>query len=128
MGFSALYAKFRGSPAFVWAVTIFVGCWLTLHFLTDDSFDHGLGILNLILSSEASISVALLIMSGERSQKNHAQQMKYLLGMTEYIKIAIIKINEAIEENERLRKRMAAVHNPRPIRRPRKPQVKKSDS
>lgn len=91
MAFSTLYARFRGSKAFVYSLATFVSVWLLGHFTF--GIDPTFGALNLTLSIEASLSVALLIMHNEKMEKIRARDflkaeeqrrkdMKYMLDMT----------------------------------------------
>lgn len=54
------YAKFRGSRGFLLGLVVFVGIWLTFHFIF--GFDTDFGELNTILSTEASVSLAFFTM------------------------------------------------------------------
>lgn len=62
--FAVLYAKARGSKAFLIALCTFVGGWLTLSGITGFDADHGL--INLFLSLEASISLAFFTMVSDK--------------------------------------------------------------
>src|SRR5690348_1333706 len=95
-----LYASFRGSPYFVGAMLLLIGLWLTVHFWIGSDSDFGA--LNLVLSSEATLSTALLIMDlargdqeRKRAEQRHAQQLKY---MEDLLK-AILEDTSEIEEN-----------------------------
>lgn len=54
------YSRFRASKNFVIALVVFIGVWMGLHWMFN--FDPTLGNINLILSTESSISTALLAM------------------------------------------------------------------
>jgi uncharacterized membrane protein len=67
--FARIYATFRGSKAFLVGLVTFVFTWITLHFVF--GIDPEFGMLNLFLSSEASISLAFFTMLSDR-QDQHA--------------------------------------------------------
>jgi len=82
------YAAFRGSPVFIAVLSLWVGLWLLGHHYF--GFDQDLGEINLILSVEAGISTALLVMDmarGEshrrRAEERHSQMLKYIAHMME---------------------------------------------
>lgn len=62
--FAQLYAKARGSKAFLVGLCAFVFVWLAASVIT--GFDHDHGLINLILSLEASISLAFFALVGEK--------------------------------------------------------------
>ena len=62
--FAAVYAKARGSKAFLIGLCTFVFVWLFLSATTGFDKDHGL--INLILSLEASVSLAFFALIGEK--------------------------------------------------------------
>jgi len=70
------YAKLRGSPIFVVGLLAFVSTWLILHALFN--FDHAFGALNLVLSTEASVSLAFFTMMGDRQASDNARSMRAL--------------------------------------------------
>lgn len=82
------YAAFRGSPVFIGVLVVGVGLWLLGHIYL--GWDRDLGEINLILSIEAGVSSALLIMDlarGEahrkRTEERHTQMLKYISHMME---------------------------------------------
>lgn len=84
------YAKLRGSPIFVLVLIAWVGTWVTLHSIF--GFDPEFGMLNLMLSTEASVSLAFFTMMGERDAKNtqaamveHAKDMDQLQSMSKLL-------------------------------------------
>lgn len=93
---ASAYAAFRGSPVFIAVLGVGVGLWLLGHVYF--GWDRDLGEINLLLSIEAGISSALLIMDlarGEmhrrRTEERHTQMLKYIAHMMEVL----------IEEDER---------------------------
>lgn len=79
MTFAYAYAKFRGSKIFliVLASILFVWIgWNELPFLPHFD-DEGFGRLNLFLSTEASLSVALLMMANDKQDALAKKQMEY---------------------------------------------------
>ncbi|MGH7068172.1 MAG: DUF1003 domain-containing protein [Acetobacteraceae bacterium] len=79
------YARFRGSRLFLWILTGFLAFWFGCNLLPWlPHFDRpGYGVLNVILSAEASLSVALLIMAAERQDAIQQKQLEYLLHLIE---------------------------------------------
>lgn len=75
------YSKFRGSKFFLYLLCGVIAVWITSNELLH--FDEGYGRLNLALSSEASISVALLIMAQERQDALQRQQLRYIQHLLE---------------------------------------------
>jgi len=113
MSFSTKYAKFRGSEAFLYAVATFVGVWLLGHFTF--GVDPTFGGLNLCLSIEASLSVALLIMHNQKSEvrrveeerkarERHQKDMKHMLDIMEGIKLLL-------EENKHVEKQLDKIED-----------------
>lgn len=82
---AAAYARWRGSAWFVLFLCLFLTGWFAVNLIPGlPHFDRpGYGVLNVILSSEASLSVALLIMASERNDEIQRRQLKYLLDLME---------------------------------------------
>lgn len=77
---SRLYLAFRQPRIFLVALIAFVATSLTLHFLR--GVDADFGATNLILSIEASIASAMLMVVAEESaelQRKNAEQMRDML-------------------------------------------------
>ena len=97
------YARFRGSPTFVVVLTAFCAAWIFANLVSwlphfDDS---SFGLLTLILSIEASLSVALLIMDAAVQEEFQRKQMTYMLHMLEAIR-DLMKVEEArVEETKK---------------------------
>lgn len=87
MNLASVYARYRGSPWFVLLLAVFLAFWFVAEWI-DPSFDHGFGVLNVILSSEASLSVALLIMATEKQDAIQRKQLEYMLHMMEALRDA----------------------------------------
>lgn len=93
------YAKFRGSATFLWGLLGFIACWLTLiHGLL--GFDKDFGVINLILSSEASVSLAFFAMMQEQTDLHHAELMTAIKDMLEQSKKIDAEILETVEDIE----------------------------
>lgn len=82
---SEVYARFRGSRKFLVALSLVIAFWVgwnlapgVPHFDTP-GFDR----LNLFLSTEASLSVALLIMAGEKNDAMQRKQLLYMMHLLE---------------------------------------------
>lgn len=94
--FALLYARFRGSMFFVWALGLFCAVWITWNtrsFLPHFD-DQGFPLLTLILSIEASLSVALLIMDTARQEARDRRQQKYMLDLMESVHDLLVAQNE----------------------------------
>ena len=82
--FAQLYAKARGSKAFLFGLMAFIIAWLVISQLTGLDADHGL--INLILSAEASVSLAFFAMMGEKQDAQHREQIDAMLALLQAIK------------------------------------------
>jgi uncharacterized membrane protein len=93
------YAKFRGSATFLWGLCGFVLFWLiVIHgFL---GYDKDFGIINLLLSSEASISLAFFAMMQEQTDMHHAELMLAIKDMLEQSNKVDAEILETVEDIE----------------------------
>ncbi len=91
MSFAKEYASFRGSTAFLVVLAATIAIWIGwnespgLPHFDDPEF----GRLNLLLSTEASLSVALLIMANEKQDKAQQETLKHLLRLAETIKTEV---------------------------------------
>lgn len=88
MSLSAAYKRFRGSRSFLLCLSLFIAIWVGAHFLT--GFDDGFGALNLILSAEASLSMAVFMAIQQQiddlqatSDAFQRRQLEYLLELME---------------------------------------------
>lgn len=81
MSLTAAYARFRGSAWFLLALCFAITLALAAHRWF--AFDPGYGIINLCLSIEASVSVALLIMANERQEAAEEKRLRYMLHLLE---------------------------------------------
>lgn len=74
------YARFRGSRAFLIALAATIAIWIAWNLIPGlPHFDDPeFGRLNLALSTEASLSVALLIMAGDKQETAQREQLRYL--------------------------------------------------
>lgn len=90
--FASAYAKFRGSPAFLITLATYVLLWLvwnvacargylSVSLSLDTPGDWGT--LNLILSIEASISMALLLMDNAKCEANQHRQLETIQHLAE---------------------------------------------
>lgn len=62
--FAQIYAKVRGSKAFLIGLCVFVFSWLAISHFTGFDSDHGL--INLFLSFEASVSLAFFAVVSDK--------------------------------------------------------------
>ncbi|MGH7077961.1 MAG: DUF1003 domain-containing protein [Acetobacteraceae bacterium] len=83
--FADRYARFRGSRLFLLILTAFLAFWFACNLLPWlPHFDRpGFGVLNVILSAEASLSVALLMAAAERQDAVQRRELEYLLHLIE---------------------------------------------
>jgi len=79
------YAKFRGSVWFLIVLAAIVGFWIIWNLIPGlPHFDDPeFGRLNLALSTEASLSVALLIIAGDKQDRLQRQQLVYMQHLLE---------------------------------------------
>lgn len=91
MPLESFYLKFRGTRTFLFTLCTFIIVWLLGHFLF--KLDEGFGDLNLILSIEASIGVALLMKHNTkekeketRLEEERLKQLKYMIDLMEATK------------------------------------------
>ena|ERR1700679_3474786 len=82
--FAQFYAKARGSKTFLYGLMGFILAWLAVSSITGFDTDHGL--INLILSAEASVSLAFFAMMGEKQDEQHRAQMEAIMGLLTAIK------------------------------------------
>lgn len=78
---ASAYAKFRGSAAFLFILVLYIGAWVTAHLIS--GFDPDWGLLNLTLSIEASVSVAILIMDADKYERVQRKQLHYMQHLLE---------------------------------------------
>lgn len=94
--FAKFYAAFRGSKGFLVGLVVFIGIWLSYHFTT--GFDTEFGLLNTILSSEASVSLAFFTMLSDRqdrAQRKHAEALEHMVADIHQIGQATLAMAEA---------------------------------
>lgn len=78
---ATLYARFRGSVGFLYALCALIFAAVFCHrFL---GYDPDWGLTNLCLSMEASVSVALLIMQEDRQRAAEERQQEKMLHLME---------------------------------------------
>lgn len=94
--FARSYVELRGSKGFLWGLVTLVTVWMCLHFLI--GLDPDWGMLNLFLSSEASISLAFFTMTSAKQElaaqlrdEAQAKAMMRVLNLVE----AILPVAEA---------------------------------
>lgn len=91
-GLPAFYKRLRTSKTFFFAVSTFIGVWCALHFLF--GFDPEWGALNLILSAEASLSMALFMMLSDRQDQFQREQRGQMLHLLEAVHAMLVKMGE----------------------------------
>lgn len=99
INFAKWYAKFRGSSAFLLGLLGFITSWLLLH-LVFAWWDRDLAVINLILSSEASVSLAFFAMMQEQTDMQHSEVMNAIKEMLEQSKKVDAEILETVEDIE----------------------------
>jgi uncharacterized membrane protein len=92
---AAAYRRFRTSNAFIVSLVTFIASWICLNFAVD--FDPGWGGLNLFLSVEASVGMALIMMDGERQNRFQREQLQYML----HVMDAVYALLESHAKEER---------------------------
>lgn len=90
MDFAQLYARMRGSKGFLIGLCVFVFGWVIVSWLT--GWDHDHGALNLVLSFEASISLAFFAVVSE-------SQYQMLKDLLERIKREEDEILEEVQDD-----------------------------
>lgn len=106
--FARAYATFRGSKFFLFALVAFVGLWLTFHFIV--GFDSDFGELNMMLSIEASVSLAFFTMLNDRQNEYQAKQMVYQQQVMEDLqRIGSATLQMAEAQNGMLREQAAVL-------------------
>lgn len=106
--FAVIYATFRGSKSFLVGLLVFIALWLSFHMAL--GFDKDFGMLNTILSTEASVSLAFFTMVSDAQAKAQQRQAQALSEMVSDIKRmgeALITMSEVsqkvlLELNSRL--------------------------
>jgi len=93
--FAQLYAKARGSKTFLYGLMAFILAWLVVSHATGFDADHGL--INLILSAEASVSLAFFAMMGDKQDAQHREQVAAMLALLQAIKKEEDQILDEVE-------------------------------
>lgn len=96
--FAQLYAKARGSKTFLYGLLAFILAWLAVSRATGFDADHGL--INLILSAEASVSLAFFAMMGDKQDAQHREQVAAMLALLQAIKKEEDQILEEVEHDK----------------------------
>lgn len=91
------YAAFRGSPAFIILLLSLESCWMLAHALF--GFDSDWGMLNLFLSTEASITTALLIIDLRKAEMMQSTHLKYMLHLLEALCGPEMMAQEQVKES-----------------------------
>jgi len=99
INFAKWYAKFRGSSVFLWGLLGFIVSWLVLHSILI-WWDKDLAVINLILSSEASVSLAFFAMMQEQTDMQHSEVMNVIKQMLEQSQKVDAEILETVEDIE----------------------------
>lgn len=93
------WGKFRGSKWFLIILISFVVCWMTLRAIFSH-FDPDMGMINLILSVEASISFALFAMLGARFDEGMEEMVKRMEKKIDAVFQHVDEIHEEVVEDE----------------------------
>ena len=96
--FAQMYAKARGSKTFLYGLLVFILIWLTISRLTGFDADHGL--INLILSAEASVSLAFFAMMGDKQDAQHREQVDAMFALLKAIKKEEDQILQEVEHDQ----------------------------
>lgn len=99
INFAKWYAKFRGSSTFLIGLLGFIFAWLGCHWAIH-WWDRDLAGINIILSSEASVSLAFFAMMQEQTDMQHAEVMNAIKAMLEQSQKVDAEILETVEDIE----------------------------
>jgi len=99
INFAKWYAKFRGSSTFLIGLLVFIFGWLALHYIFS-WWDRDLAGINIILSSEASVSLAFFAMMQEQTDLQHSEVMNAIKQMLEQSQKVDAEILETVEDIE----------------------------
>jgi len=99
INFAKWYAKFRGSSTFLIGLLVFIFGWLALHYIFP-WWDNDLAGINIILSSEASVSLAFFAMMQEQTDLQHSEVMNAIKQMLEQSQKVDAEILETVEDIE----------------------------
>lgn len=85
---AAGYARFRGSRLFLLALAGFTFAWIVWNLTPGIPHfdDAGFTRLNVFLSVEASVSVAMLLMATEKQDAMQRRQLLYMLAVMESVR------------------------------------------
>ncbi|MHB8388030.1 MAG: hypothetical protein ACYDBH_00450 [Acidobacteriaceae bacterium] len=98
-GAARFYAKARGSMWFLFGLVAFITIWVAAHFLY--GLDKDWGVINLILSAEASVSLAFFAMISEQQERAALRGMEHITQIIELrqeLTAHSIKLDEHIEK------------------------------
>lgn len=84
------YKHLRSSQAFLIGLAMFIATWLAAHWLA--GFDPNLSEINLILSTEASLSMALLMMVQDKTDAVLRQLVEQTLASVERVEDEVEQI------------------------------------
>lgn len=112
--FASSYVVLRGSKAFLIGLVTFIAIWVGFHVVT--GFDNDFGTLNTILSSEASINIALFSVVSDRQAKAQKKQADALANLvTDIRKIASATFTTADAQKSILADNSQTLHRLREI-------------
>lgn len=96
MDLANTYAKLRGSAGFLIGLVVFIAIWLTGSKILGVDKDHGM--INLLLSAEASVSLAFFAMLQEKTDARVQDQMNVVHQLLSKIDERDGKMLEVIED------------------------------
>jgi uncharacterized membrane protein len=96
MDLAKTYAKLRGSAGFLIGLVAFITVWLVGSKILGMDKDHGM--INLILSAEASISLAFFAMLQEKTDARVQDQMEVIHNLLANMKETVEDIHEEVED------------------------------
>jgi uncharacterized membrane protein len=91
-----LFVRFRGSNSFLGVMIAFVAVWLVSRRVF--YFDQDFGMLNLILSAEASIATCMLLDFSLKGMEADRATFAKLLEVADQTKQAVSDMSEDLEE------------------------------
>lgn len=96
MDIAKTYSKLRSSTGFLVSLVLFIVLWLMLSSITGFDKDHGL--INLMLSAEASVSLAFFSMLQDRVERATKLQMDIMEQLLKKMNERDEKLMEIVED------------------------------
>lgn len=98
VNFADAYARIRGGAAFLVFLISFCVCWLAFHYT--HGWDADFGTYNMILSTEASVSLAAFAAIGEKQYKATIELLTEIRELAKTIRDKEDKILKEVEHDQ----------------------------